>query len=88
MKGGRMSWHYQMTRQPVDGEWVYRIREVYHDMVADNDLGIMWTAEEMAPFGESARELQEDVALMLHDAFNYPVLDITDPEKPYEVEDE
>lgn len=60
---------------------VFEIREVYYD---DDDNVVGMTADAIGPYGESILELQDDLN-KLADAFNRPVIDIT--EELYEVND-
>lgn len=78
---GLSHWNYRVTRQAQsDGSFQYSIREVYY-------LGkkVGWTAEDVGPYSdESVDDLRGDYKL-LGEAFDHPVLDITDEDNPYEV---
>ncbi len=78
-----MSWNYRVTRvKDETGDYVYGIREVYY---RDADGSISgWTAKEVSLVEDSLDELVQAHALM-GGAFDAPVLDVTDEDKPYEV---
>ena len=74
-----MTWNYRVISHPVwhfeadEGAREYKIHEVFSD-----DTGIVgYSAEGMAPFGESQKELIQDLAHMSQ-AFNKPVLNVED----------
>ena len=66
-----MTWHYGIFRIIHPGCEVntYGIREVY------TGPSIVYTAEEVKPFGESKEELIRDLEMMLADANEYGVRD-------------
>ncbi len=70
------SWNYRVTRIKVDGEDVYEIREVYYTHGQPHS----WSADPIAPHGESWHELAEDIVKM-QSAVSRPALDLTG-EKP------
>lgn len=81
-----MTWNYRVTRTRVPdgcvggGEDMYEIREVYYD---DDKAIVSWSQDPIAPFGESWREVAEDLVRMQR-AVVLPVVDLTG-EKPVEV---
>lgn len=60
----------------------FEIREVYY---LDGKTG--WTERPASPHGETVEDLKADIDLM-QQAFDRPVLDITDEDNPYEVTDD
>lgn len=62
-----MSWSYRIVEDKHGG---LSIREVYYD-----DAGVVesWSADGMAPYGETMAELNSDFSMM-QDAFYEPVL--------------
>ena len=74
-----MTWNYRVISHPSwdfgadEGAREYKIHEVFSD-----ETGIIgYSAEGMAPFGESQKELIQDLAHMSQ-AFNKPVLNVED----------
>ena len=65
-------WNHRITRQVVDNETVFAIREVYYD--AENAV-LGWTQDEVGPHGETWTEIVADLARMIA-CMNKPVLDI------------
>ncbi len=78
-----MSWNYRVTRMKDEtGDYVYGIREVYY---RDADGSISgWSVKEMPLVEGSLGELAQAHTLM-GGAFDAPVIDVTDEDKPYEV---
>lgn len=68
-----MTWTYRIIR---DEEGGHRIAEVYTDLL-HVEGGTSWTADPIAPYGESLDELRRTLDMMRH-AFNYPVLEETE----------
>lgn len=66
------TWRYCMTRDLVDGECVFEVREVY----TGSDGRLSWTADPVYPNGSSWRDCANDIALMSR-AVNGRVLDLT-----------
>jgi hypothetical protein len=52
-------WNHRMTVELVDGEESWGVRELYYD-AEDNVVG--WTAETVAPHGDTVEELRADLA--------------------------
>lgn len=68
-----MSWNYVLSRSKgPDGEMEFGVRELYF---ADGKYG--WTAEVIAPSGETPKELRKDLKRMLKDIQNGNLLDLT-----------
>lgn len=69
------SWNYRMTRETVEegGEKVYlfAVREIYYG----DDGSLSWTADPIAPTGESWWEMADTLARFSTLA-NQPILDI------------
>jgi len=63
-----MTWRYMPARETHDGEEMWSIREVYE--------GKSWTAEDIAPAGDSHEELREVLRMMLHDVERSAFLDL------------
>lgn len=66
-----MSWEYRVGRRDTGAETHYAVYEVYYD---DNEI-TCWTAAPVYAFGDSALEVQADLAKML-EATKKPVIDI------------
>jgi len=66
------TWRYCMTRDLVDGEYVFEVREVY----TDPDGALSWTEKPASPNGSSWVDCANDIALMSR-AVNGRVLDLT-----------
>jgi len=75
-------WHYQVTRKEVEGGFVCEIREVYHDMLNENNLGVCWTEYPISAIGQTKEDVIKELEMMLEDAKNNPILDITDERDP------
>ena len=76
-----MTWNYRVISHPAlglpeeEGNRIYKIHEVYSD-----ESGIIGYSEDgIEPYGESAKELIQDLAHMSQ-AFNKPVLNVEDIE--------
>ena len=74
-----MTWNYRVISHPAlgipeeEGERIYKIHEVYSD-----ESGIIGHSEDgIEPFGESKKELIQDLAYMAQ-AFEKPVLKVED----------
>jgi len=77
----RMShWNYRVTKQVVDGETEYAIREVYY---GPGPGQLSWTERPAKPSGETKAELKDALEKML-EALPYPAIDITDEKNPKE----
>lgn len=66
-------WNYRVIRKhhPETDSVTYQVHEVYYR----EDGGIEgWTQESVAPMGETAEELREDIRYFLH-AFRRPILE-------------
>jgi hypothetical protein len=72
-----MTWAYRVVKEND----LYTIREVIvpDDTVAD-DTGLLWTVDEVAPFGETRDELRQSVTMYIEDIVNNPVLVVKDDE--------
>ena len=72
-------WNYRVIRKrhtEVDSV-TYHVHEVYYR----EDGGIEgWTQESVAPMGETAEELREDIRYFLH-AFRRPILEVQETDK-------
>ena len=66
------TWRYAMTREQIDGEDFFTIREVY----TGPDGALSWTECSIAPCGDSWTECANDLAIMER-AMSAPVLDLT-----------
>lgn len=66
------SWCYRITRERIDGEDFYTIREVY----TGRDGGLSWTEDAIAASGESWMECADALSLMTR-ALSSDVLDLT-----------
>lgn len=75
-----MYWNHRVfktkTNYNTEEVYLYSIREVYYDTETDKIIG--WTADEIAPYGESLEELKQNLAWFL-DACDKPTLEV-DPE--------
>ncbi len=74
-----MTWNYRVISHPSwntwdkEGERIYKIHEVFSD-----ETGIIgYSAEGIAPFGETKKELITDISYMVK-AFEKPVLNVED----------
>lgn len=65
-----MKWWYQATKDVVEGEVVYAVREVYE--------GLGWTERPVYPQGDTKEELLTCLKWMREDVAKRPVLDITE----------
>ena len=65
-----MSWNYRVIKRVYKGEPSFQIHEVYYNDEGDRDG---WSADPMAPCGQTAKELTEDLMLMRM-ALKKPVL--------------
>lgn len=77
----RTTWRYAVTLQRTDFEYLYEIHEVY----TGPDGTLSWPDHPAVPFGNTYRELADDLARMqaaLTTTATARVLDITDPEHP------
>ena len=66
-------WNYRVIRKhhPEPDSVTYHVHEVYYR----DDGGIDgWTQESVAPMGETAEELREDIRYFMH-AFRRPILE-------------
>lgn len=73
--GPSHTWRYVVSRSRVDSETLWEIRELYP--TEDGEFG--YTAEAVAPSGESRQELLADLERMRADA-GREILDLTGPE--------
>ena len=72
-------WNYRVIRKhhPEPDSVTYHVHEVYYR----EDGGIEgWTQESVAPMGETAEELREDIRYFLH-AFRRPILEVQETDK-------
>lgn len=73
-------WNYRVTVESQSDYDYYCIREVYYE--DDKILG--WTADGVGPDGETKNELANDL-LRMTEAFDKPVIDVTDEDNPKEI---
>lgn len=67
-----VTWHYAFVRERLEsGEDHFSVREVFVD-----DGGLSWSADPIAPAGETWQELADELALMANGA-GRRVLDLT-----------
>lgn len=66
------TWCYRITREQIDGEDFYTIREVY----TAPDGSLSWTEDPIAARGDGWIECADDLSRMSH-AVGGPVLDLT-----------
>lgn len=81
-----MSWNYRVTRDQgqQQGDYpVYAIREVYYLRIEGEDR-MGWT-DPVRLIGDTPDDIKADLELILQDAFDKPVIDITDEDHPKEV---
>ena len=72
-------WNYRVIRKnhPETDSVTYHVHEVY----CREDDGIEgWTQESVAPMGETAEELREDIRYFLH-AFRRPILEVQETDE-------
>lgn len=72
-------WDYRVTKQVLDGETQYAIREVYYN----GTRIVSWTADIIGASGDDVTEVVVDLGRMLN-ATSRPVVDITDENNPKE----
>ena len=61
-----MTWAYRVVKEND----LYTIREV----IVSDDTGLLWTVDEVAPFGETRDELRQSITMYIEDLVNNPVL--------------
>lgn len=69
-----MTWRYQLTRETVDGETEYAIREVYFDA----DGGVSWTKNPITITADSQEGIAETLMRIRTDIKRGGALDITE----------
>ena len=67
-----MTWAYRVVKEND----LYTIREV----IVSDDTGLLWTVDEVAPFGETRDELRQSITMYIEDLVNNPVLVVKDDE--------
>jgi hypothetical protein len=72
-------WDYRVTKQVLDGETQYAIREVYYN----GTRIVSWTADIIGASGETVEEVRDELERMMV-ATLAPVIDITDENNPKE----
>lgn len=66
------TWRYCITREAAEGGIQYAVREVY----TDDNGALSWSADPVAPHGETWLEIADDLAKMVA-AINGRLLDLT-----------
>ena len=59
-----MTWNYRVTREVIDGDEHFALREVYYE----GDVPASWTAEPVGFEGDSRVEIVASLERALHDA--------------------
>lgn len=72
-----MSWRYVMSRSRNDSGDYYEIREYYELIDGEGDIERLWTVDAITPFGETPKELAQDLARMLLAVNSGELLDLT-----------
>jgi len=67
-----ITWRYCITREVIDGEDHFTVREVY----TSKDGKLSWTEEAIAPRGGTWRDCADDIGLMTR-AVNGRILDLS-----------
>jgi hypothetical protein len=67
-----MTWAYRVVKEND----LYTIRE----LIVSDDTGLLWTVDEVAPFGETRDELRQSITMYIEDLVNNPVLVVKDDE--------
>lgn len=70
-----MTWNHRVIHRKRNNEDTYCIHEVFYD----EDGSISWTEEPVTPFGETLKELKQDIKWFLK-ACDNPVLEYSDLE--------
>ena len=70
-----MSWNYRVVKRKYEEDIIYGIYEAYYGKVEKKPHSI--TDEPMSPMGDTLKELQKDLTMML-DALNKPTLKYED----------
>lgn len=68
-----MTWRYQLTKEKIDGDERFAVREIYFD----DDGGVSWTREPIQIVGDSERAITETLIRIRTDVKRGGVLDIS-----------